>query len=190
MRITIERYLAPVKQWFKNLSGREKVIIGGGLCALIPIFVYQLAYLPVKELVEDQTSVLSKLQEDYKTVPFILDRYRRFNTKKQQIENEFKEVEIKEGEQPFLESILTDKVDAGFDITPDPVRTFGGNYEQAPFKVRFSTANINKLVEVLTEISTGKKRLLITGLNVSKDTNGDKLRVELNVSSIRQLKTA
>lgn len=189
MRVAIARYTAPLMNWFSNLSQREKFLIGGGICAIIPIFAYQLAYLPIKELFTTQSQTLAKLEEDYKTVPFILDRYKRFHAKKSQIEDEFREVEIKEGEQSFLENILSGKVDAGFDIAPGQARTFGGNYEQAPFNVRFSTASLAGLVDVLTEISTGKKRLLITSLNVSRDTNGDKLRVELAVSSIRQLKT-
>lgn len=186
----IKKYRDSALVWLKNLSLRERLLLIGGVIVLIPVLLYKMAYLPSYEAFSAQYQTLTKLQEDYKTIPFILDRYKRSRTKKEQIENEFKEVEIKEGEQSHLETILSGKVDSGFDISPAPSQAFGGNYEQAIFNVRFTTQSIESLVKVLTEVSTGDKRMLITSLNLSKDINGEKLRVELGVSSIRQIKAA
>ena len=87
-----------------------------------------------------------------------------------------------------MKNILSGKVDAGFDITPGQTRAFGGSYEQAAFTVRFSTSSLSTLVDLLKEITTGAKRMLLTSLAVSKDPSGERLRVEISVSSIRQIK--
>lgn len=180
--------IQPVFTWARSLSFREKILIGSGIAAIIPIAIYQIAYLPTLEAFKDQTISLEKVSQDLKTVPHILDRYRRFKAKKDQIENEFRQVEIKEGEQSLLENILSGKVDSGFDITPISTTNFGGSYEQANFNVRFTTTSLASVVDILSEISTGKKRMLLTNLSLSKDSSGEKLRVELGVSSIRQAK--
>lgn len=178
----------PVTDWFRALTLREKALIGGGIAVAIPIMLYQGIYLPTVAAFSAQSDLLETISQDLKTVPHILDRYKRLKGKKDQIENEFRQVEIKEGEQSLLENILSGKVDPGFDITPISTTNFGGSYEQANFNVRFSTGSLSNVVDILSEISTGKKRMLLTNLNLSKDSSGEKLRVELGVSSIRQAK--
>ena len=185
---TISKPVTFIKNYLAQRTPREKVLIYGGLGVLIPLFLNQLAIKPVIGAFQDQTQTLEQLRQDFQTTPFILDRYRKVAQKKQDIENEFKQVEIKEGEQSLLETILTGKVDAGFDITPGQTRGFGGSYEQASFQVRFTTTSLSTLVDLLKEITTGAKRMLLTSMSISKDASGEKLRVELSVSSIRKLK--
>jgi hypothetical protein len=176
-------------QYYQNLSQREKLLVIGGVLVLAPLFINTLLIKPIYEKFKAQTAALAQLESDIKTVPFILDRYRRFAAKKTDLENEFKQVEIKEGEQSLLENIVSGKVDPGFDITAGQTRNFGGSYEQAAFTVRFSISSLSTLVDLLKEITTGAKRMLLTSLTISKDPSGEKLRVEISVSSIRQIKS-
>ena len=173
---------------YKKLSNREKAIIWGGVLLLGPLFLNQLVVKPVRERLEVQAQNLEQLQQDLRTIPHILNRYLQVAAKKSAIENEFRQVEIKEGEQSLLETILTGKVDPGFSIDPSPPRAFGGNYEQASFAVRFTTNSLQTLVALLTEITTGSKRMLLTSLVIGKDPTGEKLRVDISVSSIRKLR--
>jgi hypothetical protein len=188
MRLNIKKYIESLLGWYNGLSSREKLLIWAGVLALTPIFISELVVSPVKQVFVTQSQQLESLKSDLKTVPHILDRYRKVSKKKQDIEKEFQQVEIKEGEQTLLETILSGKVDAGFDINPGVIRAFGGNYEQASFSVRFTITSLNGLIDLLTEISTGAKRMLLTSLSVSKDPSGDRLRVEISVSSIRKIK--
>lgn len=176
--------------WIRSRTSRERGIIVLAIASLVPIMAYELVIVPAKNAFAAQTQTIEKLTEDYKTVPFILDRYRRFQSSKDRIETEFRQVEIKEGEQSLLEGILSGKVDDGFVISPGQTRAFGGEYEQAGFNVRFTTGSVQSLANVLTDITTGNKRMLITSITVTKDPNGDKLRIEAGVSSIRRLKGA
>jgi hypothetical protein len=180
------KYKDKIIDWYKGLSIREKVLILGGLTALSPIFLNELIFKPVSGVISSQSAQLEQLKADFKTVPHILDRYKKVSTKKEEIEKEFQQVEIKEGEQTLLENILSGKVEPGFDINPGQVRSFGGSYVQSPFTVRFSISSLSALIDLLTEISTGAKRMLLTSLSVSKDPSGDKLRVEITVNSIRK----
>jgi hypothetical protein len=175
---------------FESLSQREQYLVLGGFAVVIPLFLHALLIKPVIENFREQRVALEQLDSDFKTIPFVLDRYRKFARKKTDLEREFKQVEIKEGEQSLLENILSGKVDPGFDITAGQTRNFGGNYEQAAFTVRFSTSRLATVVELLTEITSGAKRMLLTSLSISRDPSGEKLRVEISVSSIRQVKAS
>lgn len=187
---SIASSIRPLVEKFQSLSSRERSLILGGVLVAIPIFAYQIAIVPAKEAFTKQTVEFEKLNQDLKALPHVLDRYKKFKARKEQLEQEFREVEIKEGEQSLLETILSNKVEPGFDISPTQTTPFGGTYEQASFNVRFTVSSLNVLVEILNEISTGKKRMLLTTLSLSKDTAGEKLRVELGVSSIRQNRSA
>lgn len=179
--------MAYIANWYTTLSGRERSLIFASLAVIIPLSVYSMIYKPVNQKFHDQQLILTKMEQDLKAIPHILDRYTRFNQKKDEIEAEFKEVDISEGEKTFLENILTGKVEPGFQITPATTTPFGGNYEQASFAIKFTTTSLQNVVDVLTAISTGKKRMLLTTVTISKPRTGDKLEVQLNASSIRAL---
>ena len=193
MRALKRSILSPIQPLLKQatdawlrFSMREKALIGGCVLVIIPFCIYEYAILPVREAFSEQEKRIAKLTDEYKSVPFILDRYTRLKQKRDQLETEFKEVEIKEGEQSLLENILSGKVDVGFDIVAGGTHAFGGSYEQANFTVRFTTSSLSSVVSVLKEVSTGSKRLIITTLLLSRDPNADKIKVEVGVSSIRQ----
>ena len=188
VKAKILEVLDPGIKGFKRLSSREQFIIVGGISLIIPVALYQTMYIPAYDAFVEQSETIKRIQQDFSTVPFVLARYKKLKAKKDHIEEEFKQVEIKEGEQSLLENLLSGKVEAGFDITPMPPQPFGGNYEQANFSVRFTTSSLSNVVDILTEISTGKKRMLLTTMSLSKDSTGEKLRVELGVSSVRQIK--
>lgn len=180
------KLLSPIYSWYIRLSYREKGIIISGILVLVPLFGNEILVKPIRLQFDRQSLEINQLKQDVQTIPFILDRYLKVATKRSQIEEEFKQVEIKEGEQSLLETILTGKVDPGFDITPGPVRAFGGSYEQASFTVRFSVSSLGALVSLLSEITTGGKRMLLTSASIAKDASGEKLKIELTVSSIRR----
>lgn len=175
--------------WYTGLSGREKALILGSLCILVPMFFYSLLFKPVRETFKAQSESLAKVEQDLKAIPHILDRYKRLKKKKDQIEAEFKEVDISEGEKTFLENILSGKVEPGFQINPISTTPFGGNYEQSSFAIKFTTPSLQNVVDVLSAISTGKKRMLLTSVVISKPRTADKLDVQVSASSIRAQKS-
>ena len=153
MRIKLQAY-------YNSLSQRERLLVLGGVLVLAPLFLTHLVIKPVVAQFSQQSTALAQIESDIKTLPFILDRYQKFASKKADIESEFKQVEIKEGEQSLLENILSGKVDAGFDITPGQTRAFGGSYEQAAVTVRFSTSSLSTLVVTWTALDTPSESLL------------------------------
>ena len=99
--------LEPVTAKFQALSSRERSLILGGIMLAIPILLYEMAVVPAREAFSEQTQAYEKISQDLKALPHVLDRYKRFKARKEQLEQEFREVEIKEGEQSLLENILS-----------------------------------------------------------------------------------
>lgn len=180
-------FRAKVTAWYLSLSSREKMLIIGSVAIAVPLTLHSFVYKPIREKFAAQRELLVKMEQDLKTIPHILDRYSRFKKQKDEIEAEFKEINITEGEKTFLENIITGKVDPGFQISPATTVPFGAAYEQATFSIKFNTSSLQNVVDVLTAISEGKKRMLLTSVTITKLRTGDKLEVQLSASSIRPL---
>ena len=192
MRVKDELHniLQRIGAWYRGLTPRERYVLIPLAAAFVVSYISYSVYIPLRDAFDAQATELEKVEQDLKTLPFVLNRYQRLVARKSQIEEEYKEVEIAEGERTFLEKVVQEKVGnaSGFEINLRPVSSFGGNYQQAPFSVKFYTSNLQSVVDFLTEVVLGKKRLLLTKIDINKSRAGDRLEVDVDVSSIRKIK--
>lgn len=185
----LKHRLDPLRQYLANLSGREKAILAVA-AVMIAIVSVSKSYDWVSSVFAEQTARLEKTQQDLQAAAAMLQRHAKLRTRRDEIETMYKEIEIKEGGLSLLEKLLRTKanVTSGFTIKDGPVRQFGGNYEQAPFSVKFPTNNLQTLVAFLTEVVHGPQRMVLTRLDLRKSRAGDRLEVDMDVSSFRNVR--
>ncbi len=180
--------LEPVKHWFTKLSGRERgLVLVSGVCLFFIAF-YQIIWSPVTEVFAEQAIELSKTEEGLKTLPESLRMFSVRRARLKELEAEYKEIEITEGELSYLENLVKTKIgiSAGHSIRDLQVKDFGKDYEQASFSVEFPTTELSKIVDFLTELTQGKKRMIVTELSINKTRNDERLEVEVKATSIRK----
>ena len=171
---------------FSAYSGREQLLMLGAIIVAVYISGSMLTE-KVSYAFHTQSEDIERLGKDLKALPFVLERYKKLQSRKKDIENEFKSLEMDEGLLSILESILKSKLGSSkFNIEPRKEMKFGNDYEQIPASVKFSVGDIRTLVAVLQEITEGKQKLLVTRLDVQKNRIGDALDIDMDVSSLRK----
>lgn len=177
-----------IRQSYAKLSARERLIVLGAVLVLGLLTLYKL-YEVTEEAFAEQSAKVEKLERDMKTVAFELGNYAKAKARKEAIEKVYKEVEIKEGALSHLENLVRTKANipqGQFTITERPARKYGLNYEQLSFTIKFTTVNLQHLLDFLKELSYGDKPLIVADLKLTKNRISQSLEVELNVSSMRQ----
>jgi hypothetical protein len=189
MNKRLEELRAGAKDYLTKLSDRERGILA--LAAImIALFVSAQAYKRASLVFELQTSEREQLTRDLDAAGVLLERYSKLKAKRNEIENVYKEVEIKEGALSLLERMVEEKagVPKGqFTIKEMQARQFGGNYEQQPFTINLSVSALEKLTDLLQELVSGPHRMVISRLHVKKAPTLDKLNVDIDVSTFKRV---
>lgn len=174
---------------FQALTQREKIIIYVSLVVVAFMGLYQV-YEPVRRVFTQQMQQISDLEAVMKNVGPSVERYVKFKARRDSIEEEYKEVEFKEGALSHLETLVRNKagISTGFTIKDTPPREFGGNYEQTLFSIRFTTTNLQALIDFLQELIHGSRPLIVSKIDIQKSRFADRLEVEVDASSIRRVK--
>ncbi len=174
--------------YYKKLSGREKVIIAVAILMILISIIYPLQQ-EIRSAFSAQDRTWSELEDESKKVAASLARYAKLKNRQAAIELSYKEVEIKEGALSYLENLVRNKagIASGFTIRDRPPREFAGSYEQTPFTIKFVITDYPRLIEFLKEITHGQHPMLLAGINVKKRPAGDALEVEIDVSGVRKI---
>ncbi|MBN8550584.1 MAG: type II secretion system protein M [Deltaproteobacteria bacterium] len=174
---------------YQALTAREKVIIIVAAIVAVFILLYQV-YEPIRRIFTQQKEQLSTLDASMKTVAPGIERYVKLRARRDAIEEEYKEVEFKEGALSHLENLVRNKagISSGFTIKDNPPKEFGGNYEQTLFNIKFTTTNLETLVAFLSELTNGAKPLVVSKIDIQRSKFADRLEVDVDASSIRRLK--
>lgn len=178
-----------LKAKFSALTQREKVIIVAAGLVAVCMLSYQI-YEPIRRTFHEQAEQITTLEGTMKGVGTTLERYVKLKARRDAIEDEYKEVDFKEGALSHIENLVRSKagISAGFTIKPNPPKEFGGNYEQTLFSIKFSTTNLEALVDFLKELSHGPRPLVISKIDIQKSKFADRLEVDIDASSIRRVK--
>jgi hypothetical protein len=190
MKIDLSSRLKPqldrARAYLHGLSAREKWIVGVAAAALMSMGIYQVA-VPLQERFQMQAIELEEARRNLESVDRDLKFYYQLKTRRDEIENEYRRVETREGTYSHLERLITTKLGippARVSISDRPAQPFGPNYQQTPLSIKFKTSDLGKLVEFLKELAYGKEPLLMTKLDIRKTPMGDLLDVDVEVSSI------
>ncbi len=176
-------------RWFRNLTGREKQ----GIALMFGFVVFVMVYVLARNISSTFASIdqeLSAANEELSQVSTLLAQYGKVRMQRDTIESEFRSVEFKEGELTYLEDMIRHKLNlnSGFSITPKSTSKFGANYEQHLFTVKFAINDLKLVMDFLTEVVSGSQPLLLTRLDIRVTRNGQSLDVDMDVSSIKEVK--
>ncbi len=174
----------------RKLSFRERMLVVVASLAVFSLLAYKSAAI-IREKINAQKAEIESLDASRAEVIESLARYSTLRARRVAIEEQYKGVEIKEGVRSHLERLLKEKAGVPSDkitIKELPVNEFGGNYELAPFSIKFAASTMQGLVSFLVEIVHGARPLVLTELELKKGRVGDRMDVSVEVSSIRKVK--
>ena len=171
-----------VINWMIALTLREKVILGVAALLVFSYLTY-MVIVPVRAAFVTQGDELARLTSELEGVDRVLDTYVKLKQRRDQIEQAYSDIEVKEGD---LERIIREKIGTSTipTIRAAEPEEFGGNFQQTAFKVSFQVSSVDSLVNLLKELVTGKTPVILTRLEMQR--RPDRLDVEIDVSSIRR----
>ena len=186
IRTQLQPSIAKASAVMSRLSGREIGLVAIAALAVVVIAGWTVAE-SVLESFNQQSIRIASLEESLKLLPSRIETYARNKAKRDAIEEQYKGIEIKEGARSYLESLVRDRagVATGFTIKDASGGSFGKDYEQTIYTVKFTTANLQGLVDFLRELSFGKNPLIVGRLKIDMSARNDTLQVEIDVSSIK-----
>ena len=189
MRERLQQMVSLVRDHLNKLSLRERVFLVACVLVVGGIGMYEFIITPFSAALEAQSAKMEGVQRSVGTLKVLLDRHHRLQEKRQAIEEQYREVEIKEGVRAHLESLVKSKagIASGYVIKSVRDQPFGMNYGQETFLVKFETVNFPATVDFLEEIVYGKRPLILTRLDLKKGRNAENVAVEVDVSSIKKL---
>jgi len=175
------RYAA---EYYRKLSLRERF----GLFAVVAVIVFVLLYQAGAALAgvfDAQAKRLAEVERVRLALPHRLAEYAQLRARKEVFEKAHREVQVSRSD---FEELLKSKdgVQGGFDIQSPAPTAFGANYEQLPFSLKFHITNYQQLLELLQEISQGKKPMIIKMLSINRIAGGRQLQVQLDLAAIRR----
>lgn len=176
----------PAIDFYENLSTRERVILYLGIVFLLSMFLL-FVYDKISESLTTQERKIKRLEQNFLAANDRLAVYSKLEARLRSVESEFKRAGPSGGIRSYLESTLknTAKLSAGdYTIRPGAVRSLGSKYKQSPFNIRFDTTKIERIVDLLKELTQGDSKLLLSKLDITKSRRADKLSVNIDVSSI------
>jgi len=186
--ISLDVVKARSLEYLHKLTFREKTIIAVCLALALVFGLYNM-YQPLKASFARQSAQIEKLQTDSETVTHLLNRHLELSTRKNEIEGAYQQIAGRGGMLSYIEGVITNKMSiqqSDFEIREQATRSFAGDFEQAPFLIKFNTQDFPKLVEFLAELAHGPRPLIISRLDLKKTRAGDALEVEIDVSSLRR----
>src|SRR5438132_1364942 len=92
----IENYLAKALETFRKLSKREKVLIIVPSVFLVIFILYSLILTPVVQAFSKQQEELTEARVNLEVLSTMLEKYGKLKSRRQEIEEQYKEIEIKE----------------------------------------------------------------------------------------------
>ena len=189
LKAALTTFRRRINDEIRKFSLRERVLCAMAAIVVTALFVSQ-SFKFVRERFDTQATEVETVQRSIEDVTAGLSRFSLLTARKAEIEAQYKQVEMSEGVRSFLENMLRTKaeVSSGYTIKDLPTTAFGGNYELAPFSIRFSTTSLQGVINFLNEIVHGPRPLILTDIELRKSRQGDKLDVSLGINSIRKSK--
>lgn len=186
----VKPYIERGRKAYDNFSGREQMLLVGGLGIFLLLATMAIVQ-PIQNLFSEQSLQLVEAENNVREMASAINRYQRLVQRRTEIERDFQSVEIKESALSLLEGLIKGKAgisQGAFTIKEQAPKPFGNNYLQTFFAVKFSTTDYPRLIDFLQEMVDGPKPLVLKRLDVKRNRGGDKLDVDLEVSSITKEK--
>lgn len=188
MKEEIQKFRKDLGGYLAKMSSREWAVIFFGASLLFVLIAIEIVS-QIDAFFDEQTLRLTQVEERLGQTTNSLQKYLDLRARRDQIESNYREVAVQEDVLSHLENLIKNKagIQQGlFTIRDSPPNPFGGNYEQLPMSVKFTTTNLQALVDFLREVSEGPKPLILSRLDLNRRRGADRLDVEISLSSIRR----
>lgn len=185
----LQKIVEQVSRYWNGISLREKGLIVGAAIVIVAMFA-QDRYVAISAAFSEQSRQLQDVQEKAKALGDTLAQYNALRVRRDTIEAELKKVEIPEGVSTYLEALVKEHLGkdyVGLEIPDSPPALVGDRFQETKHSLKLTTTKFEKLVELLKAIGTGKKPLAIKRLDLRRSPRGDNIRVELDVSTIKEI---
>lgn len=189
MQALLKPYLDKIKAWYLALSKREKVMVAVPIAGVVIFVLHSSIYLPLSSTLGKQKLQLEETTQNIKIVAAMIDKHEKLKARRAAIEEEYKEIEIKESGITLLEKMISKHLNLpsrSFDIRPSDPQAFGGNFEKTSYIIKFSTNELPKLVAFLEELVHGSAPMILKRLDL-KVSGSNALDIEIDASSIRRV---
>lgn len=184
----LQQGIDALKVRFFKLSKREQAIIGV-LIAYVVVWSGYTAFEMTRDAFEAQSLKLAKLEGQVKNAPRASQGYLKLLRRRKAIETRYKSLASTSSASARIESALKkfDKIDSNtVKLDQKMSRTFADGFEQLQYQVEFQIEDYPQMAEVLKELSSGEPALQLLRIKLSRLRNGQRLGVELDMSSIRR----
>jgi len=181
--------IVKILKYFQSLSSREQlIIIVAGLTALLMVTA-QGASL-IKKAFSKQYDSLVALQLNAENLGSLIPTYLTTLKRKQEIEAQYEQIGPSDGSLSYLERTITSIMGVSPEISSLPTRPFGVRYQQIPFRVQFRTRESEKLFSLLSTLTRGTQKYLISRIEISPRTIDKQLEVIMELSSLARKEAA
>ena len=190
MNTLVEKSRKSVLQWYQALSKREQAAVVGISLFLSLIFIYAYIISPIYGIYLDNIAKLEDSNRSFQTLPYVLSRYKKLQSRQSEIEKLYQSIEQRESVLAHLEELVKNTAgipSSSFTIYEQATRKFANKYEQVPYQIKFSITDYARLVDFLEALVKGKNPLIITSLDMQKSPIGDHIAVNMEVSSVRKI---
>lgn len=188
LKATKSDHFGTIAAYIKKMQPRERLLAAVALLAFLIIAGNELI-ASISETFDEQQSRLEKTISEMDLVSAALSRFTTLKQRQRAVEEAYKEVEFEGPALSYLEKLLKEKagIASGFTIRDKPSRQFGGGYEQTPYTIKFTTVDMNRLIEFLKELTEGSRPVLLASLSLKPKPGKDSIDVELEISSIKRI---
>ena len=189
---SISRFSQSKVLW-RGRSNRERFLILLGMTSISIILFGQIVWLPISAAFTQQEVRLQEAERDLQNLPDVIERYLKLRARKTQLEKEYKNLEVKDGnEVSYLEKLLKKDPEIGndFDIKErgDQKNAIGNEYAEIPFTVTLHTKSLESIVKFMTDVSYGEQPMIITNIDMERNPTTAYFTGVLSISSIRREK--
>jgi hypothetical protein len=188
----IKTWQAKLKDKATKLSVREKIMAAACVIVLLSMG-FNKVYTPIYTAFTNQTEDLRQLEMYLTELPNILARNKQLVLRRKQIEEAYQGVEITEG-LSHIESVIKEQAELtnsqDYQIREKTLaqsqRDFGGNYEYKSFNVELKIRSLKGLAALLKELTSGRKPMILSNLELSKSPSGEIISVLMELSTIQK----
>ncbi len=185
----VKELQAKFVKWMKSLTQKEHILLAVA-CVFVLFWLSGIVYESVTGKLDKHEKTLKTELTKLKSVPEVIETNIKLRKRKAEVEEKLKGVELSQGGLAHLEQLIKTKAkisEKDFSIKPKSTRKISERFEQTPYSVKMEVTEYKNLLSFLRELVNGPKRMVLNTLNLTKSRNGQKLAVDLEVSSLKRI---
>lgn len=176
---------------FRQRSPREKVMLCAAGLIIAFMVLYPLIVEPVQEAFARQSEQLQSLSHAYSKAPMVLERYATLQSRRNELEKFYSEINVSEDPLAYLENLLRDVAKAKpgeYTANARQGSSRGDKYITKSFNASFQASSMETLAAFLKALTTGSQPMLLSSISLERRGSGSEtLYVQFEVSGFEAI---